>query len=71
MKQLYTIGHSIYEKEAFNCHRFGIISKFLTKNEIVANPNKIVSQKSAEWFLELIDIPLNHKFQLADFTDDI
>jgi hypothetical protein len=39
------------EKEAFDCHRFGLISEFLTKNEIVVNhiyPDKIVPQKILE-----------------------
>ena len=39
------------EKEAFDCHRFGLISEFLTRNSIdVAHiyPDKIVSQKILE-----------------------
>jgi len=47
----YNISLMCSEKEAFDCHRFGLISEFLTKNSIDVNhiyPNKIVSQKILE-----------------------
>ena len=47
----YNISLMCSEKEAFDCHRFGLVSEFLTKNSIDVNhiyPNKIVSQKILE-----------------------
>jgi len=47
----YNISLMCSEKEAFDCHRFGLVSEFLTKNEIVVNhiyPDKVVSQKILE-----------------------
>ena len=47
----YHISLLCSEKEAFDCHRFGLISEFLVKNNIEVNhiyPNKIVSQKDLE-----------------------
>jgi len=47
----YNISLMCSEKEAFDCHRFGLISKFLTKNSIDVNhiyPDKVVSQKVLE-----------------------
>jgi uncharacterized protein (DUF488 family) len=47
----YNISLMCSEKEAFDCHRFGLISEFLTKNKILVNhiyPDKIVSQKILE-----------------------
>ena len=47
----YNISLMCSEKEAFDCHRFGLISEFLTRNSIdVAHiyPDKIVSQKILE-----------------------
>jgi len=48
-------GHNISlmcsEKEAFDCHRFGLISEFLTKKSIKVNhiyPDKILSQEELE-----------------------
>jgi hypothetical protein len=39
------------EKEAFDCHRFGLISEFLSKKDINVQhiyPDKTVSQKQLE-----------------------
>ncbi len=47
----YNISLMCSEKEAFDCHRFGLISEFLTKNDIDVNhiyPDKLVSQKLLE-----------------------
>ncbi len=47
----YNISLMCSEKEAFDCHRFGLISEFLTKNNIEVNhiyPDKLVSQKLLE-----------------------
>lgn len=47
----YNISLMCSEKEAFDCHRFGLISEFLNKNGISVNhiyPNKIVSQQELE-----------------------
>jgi len=47
----YNIALMCSEKEAFDCHRFGLVSEFLVKNGIdVAHiyPDKIVSQEKLE-----------------------
>lgn len=47
----YNISLMCSEKEAFDCHRFGLVSEFLTKNSIDVNhiyPDKVVSQKILE-----------------------
>jgi len=47
----YNISLMCSEKEAFDCHRFGLISEFLSKKDINIQhiyPNKIVSQKQLE-----------------------
>lgn len=47
----YNISLMCSEKEAFDCHRFGLISEFLSKKNINIQhiyPNKIVSQKQLE-----------------------
>ena len=47
----YNISLMCSEKEAFDCHRFGLISEFLTKNSIEVNhiyPDKVISQKILE-----------------------
>jgi len=47
----YNISLMCSEKEAFDCHRFGLVSEFLTKNRIEVNhiyPDKVVSQKILE-----------------------
>ncbi len=47
----YNISLMCCEKEAFNCHRFGLVSEFLTKNKIDVNhiyPDKIISQEILE-----------------------
>lgn len=47
----YNISLMCSEKEAFDCHRFGLISEFLSKISIHVNhiyPDKIVSQKELE-----------------------
>ncbi len=47
----YNISLMCAEKEAFDCHRFGLISEFLSKKDINIQhiyPNKIVSQKQLE-----------------------
>ena len=47
----YNISLMCSEKEAFDCHRFGLISEFLSKRNINIQhiyPNKIVSQKQLE-----------------------
>jgi uncharacterized protein (DUF488 family) len=47
----YNISLMCSEKEAFDCHRFGLISEFLTKNGINVShiyPDKIVPQKELE-----------------------
>lgn len=47
----YNISLMCSEKEAFDCHRFGLISEFLSKKDIDIQhiyPNKIVSQKQLE-----------------------
>ncbi|AYQ56966.1 hypothetical protein THERMOT_2317 [Bathymodiolus thermophilus thioautotrophic gill symbiont] len=47
----YNISLMCSEKEAFDCHRFGLVSEFLTKNSIEVNhiyPDKVVSQKILE-----------------------
>ncbi len=39
------------EKEAFDCHRFGLVGEYLTKNSVEVNhiyPDKVVSQKDLE-----------------------
>ena len=48
-------GHNISlmcsEKEAFDCHRFGLVSEFLTKKSIKVNhiyPDKVLTQKELE-----------------------
>lgn len=50
-----TKGHNISlmcsEKEAFDCHRFGLISEFLTKKSIKVNhlyPDKVLTQEELE-----------------------
>ena len=47
----YNISLMCSEKEAFDCHRFGLISEFLVKNGIDVNhiyPDKVISQKILE-----------------------
>ena len=47
----YNISLMCSEKEAFDCHRFGLISEFLIKNSIEVShiyPDKVVSQKILE-----------------------
>ena len=47
----YNISLMCSEKEAFDCHRFGLVSEFLTKNGVDVNhiyPDKVVSQKILE-----------------------
>ena len=47
----YNISLMCSEKEAFDCHRFGLISEFLNKNGISVKhiyPDKIVSQEELE-----------------------
>ena len=47
----YNISLMCSEKEAFDCHRFGLVSEFLTKDSIDVNhiyPDKVVSQKILE-----------------------
>jgi len=47
----YNISLMCSEKEAFDCHRFGLISEFLSKNGINVKhiyPDKIVSQQELE-----------------------
>lgn len=47
----YSISLMCSEKEAFNCHRFGLISEFLSKLEIEVKhiyPNKVISQEELE-----------------------
>jgi uncharacterized protein (DUF488 family) len=47
----YNISLMCSEKEAFDCHRFGLISEFLSKKDINVQhiyPDKIVSQKQLE-----------------------
>ncbi|RLA08240.1 MAG: hypothetical protein DRQ51_02945 [Gammaproteobacteria bacterium] len=47
----YNISLMCSEKEAFDCHRFGLVSEFLTNNSIEVEhiyPDKIVSQKILE-----------------------
>jgi uncharacterized protein (DUF488 family) len=47
----YNISLMCSEKEAFDCHRFGLISEFLSKIDVDIQhiyPNKIVSQKQLE-----------------------
>ena len=47
----YSMSLMCSEKEAFDCHRFGLVSEFLTKNSIDVNhiyPDKVVSQKILE-----------------------
>jgi hypothetical protein len=47
----YNISLMCSEKEAFDCHRFELISEFLSKIEVDIQhiyPNKIVSQKQLE-----------------------
>ena len=49
--QGYNISLMCSEKEAFDCHRFGLISEFLVKNSIDVNhiyPDKIIPQKNLE-----------------------
>lgn len=47
----YSISLMCSEKEAFDCHRFGLISEFLTKKSIEINhiyPDKVVLQQELE-----------------------
>ena len=47
----YNISLMCSEKEAFDCHRFGLISEFLIRNGVEVNhiyPNKVISQKILE-----------------------
>jgi len=47
----YNISLMCSEKEAFDCHRFGLISEFLSKKDVSIQhiyPDKIVSQKQLE-----------------------
>ena len=47
----YNISLMCSEKEAFDCHRFGLISEFLSKNAINVKhiyPDKVVSQQELE-----------------------
>ena len=47
----YNISLMCSEKEAFDCHRFGLVSEFLTKHSIDVNhiyPDKVVSQEILE-----------------------
>lgn len=51
MAKGYNISLMCSEKEAFDCHRFCLISEFLTKNGVDVNhiyPDKIVFQKELE-----------------------
>jgi len=50
----YNISLMCSEKEAFDCHRFGLISEFLNKIEIDVKhiyPDKVVSQEELEQLL--------------------
>ena len=50
----YTISLMCSEKEAFDCHRFGLISEFLTRQGIYVDhiyPDKVVSQQELEQYL--------------------
>lgn len=74
--QGYTIALMCSEKEAFDCHRFGLISQFLTKNGVAVNhiyPDKIVPQRDLE--KELLtkyhkQLPKVNLFNL-ELTEDI
>ena len=68
----YNISLMCSEKEAFDCHRFGLVSEFLTKNSIDVNhiyPDKVVSQKILE---QQLLKKYNKKLPKADlFNPDI
>ncbi len=68
----YNISLMCSEKEAFDCHRFGLVSKVLTKNGIDVNhiyPDKIISQKELE---QQLLIKYDKKLPKADlFNPDI
>ncbi|MBL0722074.1 MAG: DUF488 domain-containing protein [Sulfurovum sp.] len=73
-------GHNISlmcsEKEAFDCHRFGLVSEFLTKNLVDVNhiyPDKVVTQKALEQLLlqkYVKKLPKADLFNL-DITEDL
>ena len=47
----YNISLMCSEKEAFDCHRFGLVSEFLSKNSIDVNhiyPDKVIPQTALE-----------------------
>ena len=51
IKKGYNISLMCSEKEAFDCHRFGLISEFLTRNSVEVNhiySDKVISQKILE-----------------------
>ena len=72
----YNISLMCSEKEAFDCHRFGLISKVLIENGIDVNhiyPNQMLSQKILEeQLLKKYDkkLPKIDLFNL-DITDDL
>ena len=72
----YNISLMCSEKEAFDCHRFGLISEYLSKKSIKVNhiyPDKVLSQEELEKeLLKRYDvfIPKANLFDL-DITEDL
>lgn len=72
----YNISLMCSEREVFDCHRFGLVSEFLSKNSININhiyPDKIVSQQILEQkLLKIYDkkLPKANLFN-PDITEEL